>query len=70
MGDGVITRHGIQGIWYERELAFDASLMKAGANTLKLVVPAGQINNGVIYDYVRLELDENAAPPAKVAFAN
>ena len=59
-GDGVITRHGIQGIWYERELAFDASLMKAGSNVLKLIVPAGPVNNGVIYDYVRLELDEAA----------
>jgi rhamnogalacturonan endolyase len=63
-GDGVITRHQVQGIWYERELAFDASLMKQGANTLTLTVPAGPVNNGVIYDYVRLELDENAQPPA------
>ncbi len=56
MGDGVITRHGIQGLWYERELGFDASLLKQGANVLTLVVPAGPINNGVIYDYIRLEL--------------
>jgi rhamnogalacturonan endolyase len=57
-GDGAITRHQTQGIWYEREFAFDASKLKAGANTLTLTVPAGPINNGVIYDYVRLELDE------------
>ena len=57
-GDGVITRHGIQGIWYEREVPFDASLMKQGANNLKLIVPAGPVNNGIIYDYLRLELDE------------
>jgi rhamnogalacturonan endolyase len=57
-GDGTITRHGSHGIWYERELAFDAALMKMGQNALKLVVPAGPVNNGVMYDYIRLELDE------------
>jgi rhamnogalacturonan endolyase len=59
IGDGALARHSIQGLWYERELSFDASLMKQGANELKLIVPAGPINNGVIYDYVRLELDED-----------
>ncbi len=59
IGDGTITRHGNHGIWYERELAFDASLMKPGSNILKLTVPAGPVNNGIMYDYVRLELDEN-----------
>lgn len=58
-GDGAITRHSIQGIWYERELTFDAVLMQQGENVLRLIVPAGPINNGVIYDYVRLELDES-----------
>ena len=60
IGDGAITRHSIQGLWYEREFAFDAKLLKPGANTLKIVVPAGPINNGIIYDYLRLELDESA----------
>jgi rhamnogalacturonan endolyase len=59
--DGVITRHGRQGLWYERELSFDASLLNAGANTLVLTVPAGLINDGVVYDYLRLELDEGSA---------
>src|SRR5262245_17851504 len=27
IGDGAIPRHSIQGIWYERELTFDAALM-------------------------------------------
>lgn len=57
--DGAITRHSIQGLWYEREVAFDASLLKPGKNTLTLTVPAGPVNNGVIYDYLRLELDES-----------
>ena len=58
-GDGVITRHGRQGIWYERDFRFDASLLEAGTNTLTLTVPEGPVNNGIIYDYIRLELDES-----------
>jgi rhamnogalacturonan endolyase len=58
LGDGAIARHSIQGLWYERSLAFDASHLRRGTNVLTLTVPAGPINNGVIYDYVRLELDE------------
>jgi rhamnogalacturonan endolyase len=57
-GDGVITRHGSQGLWYEREVAFDADLLKKGDNTLTLIVPQGAVNNGIVYDYIRLELDE------------
>jgi rhamnogalacturonan endolyase len=62
--DGAIARHSGQGLWYERELAFDASLLKKGTNVLKLIIPAGPVNNGVIYDYLRLELDESASLPA------
>jgi rhamnogalacturonan endolyase len=61
-GDSAIVRHNIQGIWFERELPFDATLMKQGANTLTMTIPSGSLNNGVIYDCVRLELDENPAP--------
>ena len=63
MGDSTIARHGRQGLWYERELAFDAAMLQPGTNVLKIVVPTGPINNGILYDYVRLELDESAAPP-------
>jgi rhamnogalacturonan endolyase len=56
--DGAITRHGIQAIWQEKELSFDASLMRKSTNVLRLIVPAGSPNAGVIYDYIRLELDE------------
>jgi rhamnogalacturonan endolyase len=58
--DLVITRHGSQGVWYEREVTFDASLLRQGANVLTLTIPAGAVNNGVVYDYLRLELDESA----------
>lgn len=56
--DGVIPRHGKQGIWHQRELSFSASMMKEGKNTLTLTVPAGPLNNGVMYDYLRLELED------------
>ncbi len=58
-GDSSIVRHNIQGIWFERELSFNAILMKKGTNVIVLTIPAGPVNNGVIYDCVRLELDEN-----------
>jgi len=58
--DGAIARNGITGVWSERDVPFDASTLKAGANVLKLIVPAGPMTSGVIYDYLRLELDENA----------
>jgi len=57
--DGVISRHQIRGGWYEREFVFAAVMMKKGANTLTLSVPVGTMNAGVIYDYLRLELDES-----------
>jgi rhamnogalacturonan endolyase len=62
--DTVITRQGSQGNWYERDVPFDAAMMKQGENVMTLTVPAGLVNNGVLYDYLRLELDESAAAPA------
>ena len=56
VGDGVITRHGLQGIWYEKEIVFDGALLQAGNNQLVLTVPAGPVNNGIMYDYIRLEM--------------
>ncbi len=32
---------------------------------MKLTVPAGALLAGVIYDYLRLELDESAPPPSQ-----
>ena len=59
--NATINRDGIGGYWMEHNLAFDASLMKAGTNVLKLTIPAGGLTSGILYDYLRLELDENAA---------
>ena len=61
--NATINRDGIGGYWAEHDLVFDASLMKRGENVLGLTVPGGGLMNGIIYDYLRLELDENATPP-------
>ena len=58
--NATINRDGIGGTLVARDLAFDASLMKAGENVLKLTIPGGGLTSGVEYDYLRLELDEAA----------
>jgi rhamnogalacturonan endolyase len=50
-------------VWYEYTQPFDATLMKQGENELTLTVPAGELTSGVTYDYLRLELNENAPAP-------
>jgi rhamnogalacturonan endolyase len=47
-------------VWQEQTLKFDAALLKPGENELTLTVPAGDLTTGVVYDYLRLELDESA----------
>lgn len=54
--DGVITRHGSHGIWYETEARFDGRRLRKGWNELTLTLPAGSLNSGILYDYLRLEL--------------
>ncbi len=56
--DGSMKRHQINGIWKLIDTEFDASLLRAGGNTITLTVPAGSLNDGVIYDYLRLEIAE------------
>ena len=52
-----------KGVWRQYTQAFDASLLKPGENTMAaLTVPAGELTSGVVYDYLRLELNENAKP--------
>jgi rhamnogalacturonan endolyase len=48
------------GVWRQYLLAFDATLLKTGENDLELTVPAGELTSGVVWDYLRLELDENS----------
>jgi rhamnogalacturonan endolyase len=47
-----------KGVWREYALPFDASMMRAGQNALQLTVPAGELTTGVVYDYLRLELND------------
>ena len=49
-------------VWQEQTLKFDAALLKQGENELQLTVPAGELTTGVVYDYLRLELDEDYVP--------
>jgi rhamnogalacturonan endolyase len=47
-----------RGVWHEYAQSFDAALLMAGENEMKLTVPPGEVTTGVCYDYLRLELDE------------
>jgi rhamnogalacturonan endolyase len=51
-----------KGVWREYTLSFDAALLKKGDNEMQLTVPAGELTSGVVYDYLRLELNENYKP--------
>ena len=58
-----IHRDSDRGFWEEKDLAFDASLLQQGINTVRLTVPAGPVMSGVQYDYLRIEVDPSAPPP-------
>jgi rhamnogalacturonan endolyase len=47
------------GFWREYAQPFDAALLKSGQNQMQLTVPAGDLTTGVVYDYLRLELQED-----------
>ena len=46
-------------VWQEQVLKFDAAMLKQGENQVHLTVPAGEVTTGVVYDYLRLELNED-----------
>jgi rhamnogalacturonan endolyase len=46
------------GVWREYTQKFDAAALRAGDNAMQLTVPAGELTSGVVYDYLRLELNE------------
>ncbi len=50
------------GVWQERDVSFDAGLLKPGENTLTITVPAGDVKSGLVYDYLRLELNQYYKP--------
>lgn len=55
---GVMHRDGIRGYWYERGVPFDAALLKPGANVIQLCLPANSWVQGILYDYLRLEVQD------------
>lgn len=55
---GVMHRDGIRGTETERNLRFDASLLTTGTNVIELRKNARSWVDGVLYDYVRLEVEE------------
>jgi rhamnogalacturonan endolyase len=57
----VIHRDADRGYWQERDVSFDASMMKQGKNVLTLSIPAGPVTAGIEYDYLRLELADSVA---------
>jgi rhamnogalacturonan endolyase len=52
-----------KGLWQQRTLQFDASLLHAGENQMTFTVPAGDVSTGVVWDYLRLELNDVASSP-------
>jgi rhamnogalacturonan endolyase len=67
IGTNAIRYNTDKGLWQQRTLKFDAALLKPGENTMTFTVPAGDLQSGVVWDYLRLELDENAKMPSGAA---
>ncbi len=58
LGTNAIRYNTDKGVWQEHTLPFDAALLKPGENEMTLTVPAGDLQSGVVYDYLRLELNQ------------
>ena len=56
-----MQRDGISGYWLEKDISFDAALLVRGANTIQLLSHAHSWSQGVMYDCVRLEVNEETA---------
>ena len=52
-----------KGLSEERTLRFNAGLLKPGVNEMTFTVPGGDLQSGVVWDYLRLELNENDKSP-------
>jgi rhamnogalacturonan endolyase len=52
-----------KGLWQQRTLKFDGSVLKRGDNVMTLTVPAGDLQSGVVWDYLRMELDPDSKAP-------
>lgn len=55
-----MQRDGIRAYWIEKQLPFAATQLRRGPNVIQLLSHANGWSQGVMYDYLRLELDEAA----------
>ena len=64
---GVMHRDGIQAVETFIDLPFDTSMLVDGPNEIELTSHAKDWTDGILYDYLRLEIDESgtATIPAK-----
>ena len=53
-----MQRDGISGYWIEKDITFDCSALTRGTNVINLLSHANSWSQGVMYDCVRLEIDE------------
>jgi rhamnogalacturonan endolyase len=60
IGTDAIRYNTDKGLWQQRTLKFDAVMLKKDENTITFTVPAGDLSTGVVWDYLRLELDNKA----------
>ena len=51
-----------KGVWNQYIQKFDATLLKPGENEMTFTVPAGDVTTGVVWDYLRLELNDGSKP--------
>ncbi len=56
-----IHRDSDRSYWQQKYVQFDAELLQSGQNVISLTVPAGPVTAGIMYDYLRLELEESVA---------
>ncbi len=50
------------GLWQEQRVQFAGSMLKSGENQITLTVPAGEVTSGVVWDYLRLEMNDSNQP--------
>jgi rhamnogalacturonan endolyase len=65
---GVMHRDGIRGVEYYSNIPFDTSLLTTGTNVITLTTHARAWTDGVLYDYLRLEIGDG--PPATTTASN
>jgi rhamnogalacturonan endolyase len=54
-----MQRDGIRAYWIEKDLPFDAASLTGSTNSIRLLSHANSWSQGVMYDCIRLELDES-----------